>query len=93
MDEMGMQTILANLWRFEALPTFAYISMAEKDLCPVSRYPTLGIPETTLPQFHWDSEEGATPQQDQYPVSYFFYGTLAEPGRLKTCWNFPSPQC
>jgi gamma-glutamylcyclotransferase (GGCT)/AIG2-like uncharacterized protein YtfP len=89
MDETGMQTILANLWRFGALPTFGYISMAEKDLCPVSRCPTLGIADTTPPQFRCDSDEGLTPHQDQYPVWYFFYGTLAEPDRLKNLLGLP----
>lgn len=59
-------------------PTFIRITgEAEKDLSPYSMYPTLGK-DSTLPQFR-ASHNGTSflPLQDQYPVWYFFYGTLA----------------
>ncbi|KAH6661286.1 hypothetical protein BKA67DRAFT_654409 [Truncatella angustata] len=56
-------------------PTIISYCIADKDLCPISAHPTLGI-EATLPQFRHDSN--ATPQNDEYPVWYFFYGTLAD---------------
>ncbi|KAF8848708.1 hypothetical protein BDZ45DRAFT_718552 [Acephala macrosclerotiorum] len=51
---------------------------AAKNLSATSRYPTLGI-DTTLPQ-HRPScvKEEFLPKQHQYPVWYFFYGTLAD---------------
>jgi hypothetical protein len=55
---------------------------APKNLSSTSRYPTLGI-DTALPQ-HRPSNHQAEflPAQDQYPVWYFFYGTLADPSVL-----------
>lgn len=57
---------------------------AAKDLSPTSMQPMLGLPDTTidttLPQhrprckFH-----SCRPRQNEYPVWYFFYGTLGEP--------------
>ncbi|EKG11170.1 AIG2-like protein [Macrophomina phaseolina MS6] len=63
-------------------PTFVRLSQAAKELSPTSRYPTLGI-DTTLPQHR----QGSTttffhPLQDEWPVWYFFYGTLADPDKL-----------
>lgn len=69
-------------------PTVIRTSMASKDLSSTSLYPTLGI-DTTLPQFrldNWvlgnnsasDSISLVRPAQNEYPVWYFFYGTLAD---------------
>jgi gamma-glutamylcyclotransferase (GGCT)/AIG2-like uncharacterized protein YtfP/sulfur relay (sulfurtransferase) DsrC/TusE family protein len=52
---------------------------ATKDLSAVSIAPTLGV-DATLPQHRICS--APCPLQSEYPVSYFFYGTLAEPERL-----------
>ena len=61
-------------------PTFIRIrQMASKDLSPISLAPTLGI-ESTLPHHRANSQHQIfEPTQDQYPVWYFFYGTLANP--------------
>ena len=60
-------------------PTFVRLSKAKKDLAPISIHPTLGL-ESTLPQHRASSSTTACPiLQDEYPVWYFFYGTLADP--------------
>lgn len=74
--------------------TFVRLSKAKKDLAPTSIYPTLGV-ESTLPQHRYSSDlnfDTTLPRrrgssscatypvhQDEYPVWYFFYGTLADP--------------
>lgn len=74
-------------------PTFVRLSKAKKDLAATSIYPTLGL-ESTLPQHRFSSKLGfdttlphhrgssghttSAPLQDEYPVWYFFYGTLAD---------------
>lgn len=59
-------------------PTFVSISMAQKDLDSHSISPTLGV-SATLPQHRLASKCAVPrPQQDEYPVWYFFYGTLAD---------------
>ena len=78
-------------------PTFFRLSKAKKDLDSNSIYLTLGL-DSTLPQHRSSSElcyTTALPQhrdslnrttypvlQDNYPVWYFFYGTLADPAVL-----------
>ena len=59
-------------------PMFARIfQKAEKDLCNDSMHPTLGF-DATLPQHRpADIKSLFAPTQEQYPVWYFFYGTLA----------------
>jgi len=57
-------------------PTFIRLSTAKKDLSPSSIHPTLGL-DATLPQHRAPSAHIA-PLQDEYPVWYFFYGTLAD---------------
>jgi hypothetical protein len=54
------------------------LHMAHKDPLP----PTLGI-DPTLPQHRPDTAPTAPPPPQQYPVWYFFYGTLTDPGRLR----------
>ncbi|KAF2796738.1 hypothetical protein K505DRAFT_225691, partial [Melanomma pulvis-pyrius CBS 109.77] len=68
--------------------TFIHLAIAGKDLSPDSLYPMLGV-DTTLPQFRPSSHEDrrAVPAQDQYPVWYFFYGTLGEPECLARLLN------
>lgn len=59
-------------------PTFVRDGTAAKNLSGVSVYPTLGI-DTTLPQYRPSRRDGlCVPGQDDYPVCYFFYGTLAD---------------
>lgn len=60
-------------------PTFVRLSKAKKDLAPISIYPTLGL-ESTLPQHRASSSiTTGVILQDEYPVWYFFYGTLGDP--------------
>ncbi|KAF7549499.1 hypothetical protein G7046_g8333 [Stylonectria norvegica] len=56
-------------------PTFVPFSLAEKDLSSFSRFPTLGI-DTTLPQHRPIGGQSFYPAQNDYPVWFFFYGTL-----------------
>lgn len=62
-------------------PTFVRVSIASKDLSPTTSYPTLGI-DTTLPQYRPNTTDvdltAVSPQQNEFPVWYFFYGTLAD---------------
>ncbi|MCJ1377002.1 hypothetical protein MMC17_000092 [Xylographa soralifera] len=62
-------------------PTFIRHSLARKALCAASAAPTLGI-DATLPQHRPSTATPFLPAQDQFPVWYFFYGTLADPGVL-----------
>lgn len=76
------QAILKGLSNFDFRPTFIRMSKAEKDLSSTSIYPTLGK-DSTLPQHRLsDSDTPPTPAQDEYPVWYVFYGTLADPAFL-----------
>jgi hypothetical protein len=61
------------------VPTFArVVQKAQKELSSVSIFPTLGV-DSTLPQHHaTDLGSIFKPAQEQYPVWYFFYGTLAD---------------
>lgn len=59
-------------------PTFLRISIAAKELANDSKYPTLGI-DSTLPQHRLDSTNAPPyPLQNDFPVWYFFYGTLTD---------------
>ena len=61
-------------------PTFVRLAKAKKDLSPTSIAPFLGI-DATLPQHRPHeslSPERFQPAQHEYPVWYFFYGTLCE---------------
>ena len=65
-------------------PTFVRYSKAQKDLSSFSAYPTLGR-DATMPQHRSSGADDPKllPGQDQYPVWYFFYGTLADPAVLE----------
>jgi Gamma-glutamyl cyclotransferase, AIG2-like len=81
IDNVTRKTILDNLSDIAFQPTFIRISKAEKALSDWSMFPTLGI-DSTLPQhrpINIDSASTFSPAQDQYPVWYFFYGSLANP--------------
>ncbi|KAI1292369.1 hypothetical protein F5Y03DRAFT_388299 [Xylaria venustula] len=71
--------ILQGLMDLESTvqPFFIRLPEAEKDLSAICRFPTLGI-DTTMPQHRVDSKVRPAPGQDEYPVWYFFYGTLAD---------------
>lgn len=86
-EDMGVPFVVldaASRTTIGKLPQYAHLTFipipmpAEKELSDISISPTLGI-DAILPQ-----KRGipVSPLQDQYPVSYFFYGTLAEPDRL-----------
>lgn len=63
-------------------PTIVRLSKAAKDLCPHSQAPMLGK-ECSLPQHRAQCADfEPLPSPDQYPVWYFFYGTLADPAVL-----------
>ncbi|TVY73486.1 hypothetical protein LSUE1_G007573 [Lachnellula suecica] len=51
---------------------------AAKDFSTYSRYPTLGL-DSTLLQYRPAKNQSFRPGQEEYPVWYFFYGTLADP--------------
>lgn len=57
-------------------PLFVLRSVAEKHFCAWSIAPMLGR-DATMPQFRLKSEvEVPRPGQEEFPVRYFFYGTL-----------------
>ena len=58
------------------------INKAKKELSSISRAPMLGV-EASLPQWRLNEREAVWPKQDDYPVFYFFYGTLMEEEVLK----------
>ena len=74
----NIRSYLINIGsRFQ--PTFVPYSQARKDLDEHSAYPMLGL-DTTLPQNRLQNQNDIVkPRQSQYPVQYFFYGTLADP--------------
>lgn len=68
-------------------PIFVPFSRARKDLSEHSAYPMLGL-DSTLPQNRLQHrDQHITPRQTQYPVPYFFYGTLADPDILGRVLN------
>ncbi|KAF2129170.1 hypothetical protein P153DRAFT_376434 [Dothidotthia symphoricarpi CBS 119687] len=71
-------------------PVFAPINKACKALSPISAYPTLGL-DTSLPHRRPQSTvcSGFFPTQNQYPVWYFFYGTLANSSFLAELFCSP----
>ncbi|MCJ1350181.1 MAG: hypothetical protein MMC33_000162 [Icmadophila ericetorum] len=70
-------------------PTFIRLSEARKDLSSISPYPTLGM-NSTLPQYRMHNNNVTyRPAQCEYPVWYFFYGTLADPGFLMELLDLP----
>lgn len=59
-------------------PTIVRLSKAKKDLCEHSQAPTLSL-NSTLPHHRLNNGQTPLPLQQQYPVWYFFYGTLRDP--------------
>ncbi|KXH31221.1 hypothetical protein CNYM01_04452 [Colletotrichum nymphaeae SA-01] len=86
VDEATKNILLSHLSGIESTfqPTFIRYAKADKNLCATSIHPTLGS-EATLPHHRpnfgsqFESDQRLLPTQDQYPVWYFFYGTLADP--------------
>ncbi|KAI1126454.1 hypothetical protein F5Y10DRAFT_267117 [Nemania abortiva] len=82
IDTAARNNMLAYLSEAESCfqPTFVRYSVAAKQLSATSIYPTLGI-DSTMPQNRPSSagDPSLLPSQNQYPVWYFFYGTLADP--------------
>jgi hypothetical protein len=59
-------------------PTIVRLAKASKSLCRYNMAPMLGV-DLTLPQHRPEFEtDTPSPRQDQYPVWYFFYGTLCD---------------
>ncbi|KAI4189687.1 MAG: hypothetical protein L6R41_001296 [Letrouitia leprolyta] len=72
-------------WR----PTFIRLSQSPKELSDVSIYPTVGI-DSTMPQHRLkNANQRPFPTQTEYPVWYFFYGTLMDWGTLQKCISLP----
>ncbi|KAL8713431.1 MAG: hypothetical protein Q9225_006785 [Loekoesia sp. 1 TL-2023] len=70
--------------------TFIRLSQARKDLSDASSHPTLGI-DSSLPQHRMhDINHSLAPAQTEYPVWYFFYGTLMDPQTLQKCLGIPN---
>lgn len=68
-------------------PLFVSQSMALKDLCAHTTAPRLGI-DASSPQNRLDSQNDIPrPQQNEYPVQYFFYGTLADAEVLRRLFH------
>lgn len=68
-------------------PDFILVSIAPKAFSNHSMAPMLGK-VTTLPQNRMnDSSHPPKPQQDEYPVWYFFYGTLQDPEKLRSIFG------
>ncbi|KIW28452.1 uncharacterized protein PV07_08118 [Cladophialophora immunda] len=63
--------------------TIVRLIKAKKSLCSQSIAPTLAL-DATMPQNRLDDDKDIPrPLQDEYPVWYFFYGTLGNPEVLK----------
>ncbi|KAI1615620.1 hypothetical protein EDD37DRAFT_497627 [Exophiala viscosa] len=81
IDVLAKSMLVA--WLAEHHPSFRPIivrlAKAKKDLCSRTLAPMLGV-DSTLPQ-HRAVADSFTPlpRQNDYPVWYFFYGTLADP--------------
>jgi hypothetical protein len=81
IDGSTKRAILQTFFEKPFRPTFIWISREDKNLSDHCIAPTLGYRiEPTLPQHRAnDAEHVFLPAQNQYPVWYFFYGTLADP--------------
>ncbi|KAL8946962.1 MAG: hypothetical protein Q9222_006710 [Ikaeria aurantiellina] len=70
---------------------FYPVNQALKELCQTSSYPTLGI-DSSLPQHRMsDIDHPFLPAQTEYPVWYFFYGTLMDSSTLQRCIGTSEP--
>lgn len=74
-------------------PTIVRLAKARKALSAYSTAPMLGV-ESTLPQYRADlGKLTPVPAQAEYPVWYFFYGTLADPEVLTAQLGLEEPPC
>lgn len=72
-------------------PTIFPEGKAYKELDPHPLYPTLGI-DTTMLQFRAPEQPQDTNfgrEQEEFPVWYFFYSTLASPPKLRSVLGLP----
>jgi Gamma-glutamyl cyclotransferase, AIG2-like len=85
IDNAAKQAVMDWLWKENITgfyPTIIPVSRAYKDLSSISAHPTLGE-DSTMPQHRaTDPNTVFRPMQDEYPVWYFFYGSLADAGFL-----------
>ncbi|KAF5683783.1 hypothetical protein FCIRC_4292 [Fusarium circinatum] len=81
MDKLAIEAWLKEHPHPGFTPTIIKDPYARKDLSSTSLYPTLGL-DTTLPQFRPGPATSHRPSQNEYPVWYFFYGTLTDPSVL-----------
>ncbi|KAF4994319.1 hypothetical protein FDECE_13151 [Fusarium decemcellulare] len=88
INKLAIEEFLSNSVTHPGFrPTFIRDSRAKKDLSVDSVYPTLGI-DSTMPQYRVRSDTDVPrPVQNEYPVWYFFYGTLAESSVLSKLLN------
>lgn len=71
----------------QSFPNFVPLSIAPKSFSSICMAPFLGR-DTTLPQHRLQcSVEIPRPKQDEYPVWYFFYGTLQDPEKLRSLFE------
>ncbi|KAJ3456644.1 hypothetical protein MRS44_016667 [Fusarium solani] len=79
LEKLAIETILSKSKIYLAsCPTFIRISVARKELSANSIYPTLGV-DSTMPQHRLGNQnDSPQPTQHEYPVWYFFYGTLTQ---------------
>ncbi|KAI9669084.1 MAG: hypothetical protein M1831_000676 [Alyxoria varia] len=86
--------VLDHLSKFQYTPTLVPLRVAAKDLSSRSIHPTLGL-DSTLPQHRLSSAATtniATPHQNEYPLWYFFYGTLIDTEKLyRLCGSVTGP--
>ncbi|KAB8277322.1 hypothetical protein BDV30DRAFT_205009 [Aspergillus minisclerotigenes] len=83
--------ILSALSNTTHKPTFIRVNMADKHLSNYSMSPYLGSDiDPTLPHHRAQSmDQIFLPAQNQYPVRYFFYGTLSDPEILARKLSLP----
>ncbi|KAI1063174.1 hypothetical protein LB507_005536 [Fusarium sp. FIESC RH6] len=81
MDRLAIEEWLEKHPRSDLFSPTYVRDIARKDLSSTSLYPTLGL-DTTLPHYRPESDKAyhqtPRPSQNEYPVWYFFYGTLLD---------------
>ncbi|KAF4442550.1 hypothetical protein F53441_11711 [Fusarium austroafricanum] len=89
IDKMAIEGYLrASPYHSGFTSTFIRCMQARKNLSASSLYPTLGI-DSTMPQHRVGSLDNVPrPAQNECPVWYFFYGTLADPVVLSKMLGF-----
>ncbi|CEN61116.1 hypothetical protein ASPCAL07780 [Aspergillus calidoustus] len=90
-QKLALAAALARRLYRSFTPTFIRINRAEEALASDSMEPFLGFDSTLTHNRPADPLRTFLPRQDQYPVWYFFYGTLADPTVLVGKLGFPYP--